>query len=306
MKTDFKNIVELMEYYKDDANCIALLERERWNGKPVCPHCSHSDKIYKTNRGYKCSACLKKFTVTVGTCFESSKIKLRYWYAAIYLCANPKKGISSHSLARTIGVTQRTAWFILHRVRKMLQDKNPALLEGIVETDETYVGGEEKNKHRQNKSGKMGRGGSKTPVLAMVERGGGVRSYALPDVKGRSLTGKMFKDIKEGSTVITDHFTGYYMVRAKFNHETINHTQDEFVRYSPAGKIHTNTVEGYFSHFKRTIYGTYHSVSVKHLNAYCRETAFRYNMRKCTDQERFIQVLRQCEGSLSYKTLVAD
>lgn len=302
MKTTFKNQIELMEFFQDENTCKALLEQQRWNGKVVCPHCNSSEKIYRTNRGYKCASCLKKFTVTVGTVFENSKIKLRYWFAAIYVCSSHKKGISSHQLARDLGVTQKTAWFMLHRVRAMLQEKNPELLSGIIESDETYVGGNEKNKHRQNKSGIMGRGNvGKTPVLAMVQRGGGVRITPLENVKGGLITSNVFKNVAIGSTVITDHFTAYYMLRSRYNHEKVNHSKDEFVR----GNIHTNSVEGFFSHFKRTIYGTYHSISTKHLDTYCHETAFRFNTRKFTEQERFKQALSQCTGYMPYKTLVS-
>lgn len=303
MLSEFRNVVELLDYYKEDATCIALLERERWGGKPVCPHCGYSEKIYRTTRGYKCGNkdCHKKFTVTVGTAFESSKIKLRYWYAAIYLCANPKKGISSHGLARTIGVTQKTAWFILHRVRKMLHEKKPAMLQGTIEADETYVGGKESNKHRQGKTGKMGRGTDKAPVLAMAERGGQVRTMPLENVKGHSLTANIYKNVQPGSNVITDNYNAYYMVRSRYTHSKVNHSKNEFVR----GSLHTNTVEGYFSHFKRTVYGTYHQVSVKHLDAYCNESAFRYNCRFLNDSERFLQALRWCEGTLPYLELIA-
>lgn len=301
MQVEFKNYVELMEYYQDENVCKALLEQQRWNGKPVCPHCGHNDKIYRTDRGFKCSSCLKKFTVTVGTVFENSKIKLRYWFAAIYICSSHKKGISSHQLGRDLGVTQKTAWFILHRVRKMLEEKNPEMLEGTVEIDETYVGGEEKNKHKQNKSGKQGRSSIKRPVIGMIQRGGNVRAYPLQNVKGVSLTSPVFENVKMGATVITDQFNAYYMLRARYTHQSVNHSKDEFVR----GKAHTNSIEGFFSHFKRTIYGTYHSVSPKHLDAYCTETAFRYNTRKYSEHERFVTCLKQCNSVLPYKVLIA-
>jgi transposase-like protein len=301
MQVEFKNYVELMEYYQDENVCKTLLEQQRWGDKPVCPHCSHSDKIYRTNRGYKCSSCLKKFTVTVGTVFENSKIKLRYWFAAIYICSSHKKGISSHQLARDLGVTQKTAWFILHRVRKMLEENEPELLEGTIEIDETYVGGNEKNKHKQGKTGSVGRGIDKTPVIGMIQRGGKVRVSSVKNVQGRTLTDKVFKNVAIGSTVVTDQFRSYYMLRSRYSHESVNHSKDEFIR----GSVHTNSIEGFFSHFKRTIYGTYHSISPKHLDAYCHESAFRYNTRKFSEQERFIEALKQCNGALSYKTLVA-
>jgi len=153
MSAPFKNLQQLFDHFRDEQTCIAYYEQLRWGGKPVCPHCA-SEKVYRTNRGFKCGNkdCRKKFTVTVGTIFENSKIKLRTWFAATYLVSTSKKGISSVQLATQLGITQKTAWFVLHRIREMLKEKTSSKpLSGMVEADETYVGGKNKNRHADKK-----------------------------------------------------------------------------------------------------------------------------------------------------------
>jgi transposase-like protein len=149
MKTDFKSKLELTRYYSDEENCKKLLAQQRWGNSLACPHCDNAGKVYVTNRGYKCGekTCHKKFTVITGTIFENTKIKLNLWFEAIFVIRAHKKGISSHQLAKDIGCAQKTAWFILHRVREMLREKSPELLSGAVQVDETYIGGIDSNKH---------------------------------------------------------------------------------------------------------------------------------------------------------------
>lgn len=289
----FRNLPELIKYFENEETCKAYLEKQRWGKNVVCPHCSH-EKVYRTNRGYKCanSECYKKFSVISGTIYEGTKIPLSKWFPAVYLATAHKKGISSLQLSRDIGVTQKTAWFMLHRIRAMMAEKHPEMLSGTIEADESYFGGLEKNKHRQNKTGKQGRGTIKTPVLAMVERGGRVRSMKLENVKSASLTKPIFKHVEKGSRVITDQYNAYFALPYRFAHQKVNHSKDEFVR----GDIHTNTVEGYFSLLKRGIIGIYHQVSVKHLDQYCAEFDYRYNTRKIKDAERFEHVFSQASG----------
>ncbi|MBP6302880.1 MAG: IS1595 family transposase [Bacteroidia bacterium] len=300
---DFNNLLELLTYFKDDTVCREYLEAIRWADGIVCPHCG-SERFYKLKSGvqYKCASnvCYKKFTVTVGTIFDSAKIPLRKWFVAMYLVTSHKKGISSYQLSRDIGVTQKSAWFMLHRLRELSESGSMEKLKGQVEVDECYIGGQEKNKHKQNKSNKAGPRGIKTPVLAIVERGGAARVLTLQNVKSKSIVNPVYELVEEGTTVITDQFNAYYMLKGGFKHETVNHSKDEFVR----GDIHTNTVEGFFSILKRGIYGIYHQVSPKHLQRYCNEFAFRYSTRDMDEGERFNEALGNMNKVLRYNKLI--
>jgi transposase-like protein len=299
---EFSSLYDLMEAFPTEESCIAYLERITWNGTPVSPF-EPDSKVYKCKSGqYKCADSNKYFTIRTGSIFQESKMPLRKWFMAIYIFTTHKKGISSHQLARDLSITQKTAWFVLHRIRLAFgQPSCQEVLNGTIEADETYIGGAEKNKHKQDKSDRPGRSTPKIPVLAMVERGGNVKAVQLDSVKGHALTSPMFKNIEEGSTVITDQFNAYYMLRAKFTHETVNHSKDEFIR----GNVHTNTVEGYFSLLKRGIYGIYHSVSPKHLQAYCDEFSFRYNIRKKHEHGKMNACLMNTvKGTLKYRDLI--
>lgn len=197
MESQFKTLIQLQEYFKDENTCRAYLEAQRWGDNVTCPHC-RSTKVYRTVRKrrdgsnvneYKCGdkACRKKFSVLVGTIFEESKIPLKVWFSAIYLCTAHKKGISSCQLARDLGITQKTAWFVLHRVREMLKEKNPALLDNMVEIDETYIGGKDKNRHGHKRSSEVFGGNPKTPVLGIIQRGGDIRSIVLKDTTNETI-----------------------------------------------------------------------------------------------------------------------
>ena len=215
MKTEFKSKVELIRYYADEEKCKELLAQQRWGDTVCCIHCG-SCKVYTTNRGYKCAekTCHKKFTVISGTIFENTKIKLNVWFEAIFVITAHKKGISSHQLAKDIGVSQKTAWFINHRIREMLTAKNPALLENMVEVDESWIGGKSINKHRSKKV--RGRGGvvkgEKEAVIGLVERGGMVIAYHIPEVNKDIVLPIINQNIKAGSRMVTDENSVYRKV----------------------------------------------------------------------------------------------
>ena len=302
----YNSLVDLIREFPDDETCRKHLEHVRWGDCPACAHCGSTEKIYTIEGGkrYKCAACRRKFTVLVGTIMESTKIPLLKWFLAIWLCTSHKKGISSHQLAKDIGITQKSAWHMLHRIREMLRETAPdlELLEGEIETDETFIGGKEKWKHK-NKRTPNSRGRSiktKTPVFGMVERGGKTRFRVVEDTKAATLQGEIIPNVKPGSTINSDEWIGYRGMNELYNHEVIKHKEDEYVRVS----VHTNTIENRWSHFRRTLTGTYHSVSPKHLHRYADESAFRLSTFELEEGERFDVSLAGCEGRLTYDELI--
>lgn len=299
----FKNLREMMAVYSDEAKCREYMEQMRWGGNPTCPYCG-MNKPYKLKDGkrYRCkdSQCKRDFTVTIGTVFEDSKVKLSVWMAALYLCTAHKKGVSSHQLARDLGITQKTAWFVLHRIRLLMGDPEPDVpLDNVVEVDETYVGGkwENMNRKRLKQHRETGKD-NKTAVMGLLERDGKARLTVI----GKS----SFKDVVRANVapsahVYTDAHLGYVGLAGEYqSHEAVNHNIKEFKR----GQVYTNSIEGFFSVFKRTIFGTYHQVSPKHLHRYCAETSYRFNSRKITDAERFKMALSNTQGRLTYNQLI--
>lgn len=303
----FKTLPQLLDFFKDEQTCIAYLEQKLWNGNPTCPFCG-TDKAYKTDRGYKCrnKECFKKFTAKVGTIYENSKIPLRTWFASVYLCTAHKKGISSCQLARDLGVTQKTAWFVLHRIREMLREKAPLMLRNSVQIDETYVGGKEGNKHankRAKKTAAFGRAMDiKTPVFGIVETGGKVVVKVTDWVSKKNAKALIEKHVETGSTVTTDGYTMYaYLGRdEKFKHVMVDHSSGQYVNSG----FHTNGIENFWSLLKRGIIGIFHQVSPWHLQKYCDEFASRYNSRLITDCERFAVSVGNSRGRLKYNQLI--
>lgn len=302
---NFKNVTQLLDHFKDEATCIAHLEQTRWGGVPACHHCG-SVHVYRTNRGFKCAEklCGKKFSVISGTIYENTKLPLRIWFAAIYLCTSSKKGISSLQTARQLGITQKSAWFLNHRIREMLKEKAPETLKNMVEVDETYIGGKMKNKHKSVRKAahdnNVSHVDNKTCVVALLERNNKVKTH-VHNNSAFTLKDMVRLHVDKSAKVFTDSLNAYKGLADEFaGHEIVNHNVDEYVR----GEVYTNTVEGFFSILKRGVYGIYHSVSPKHLQRYCDEFSSRYNTRGIKDDERFNLSMVNAEGRrLTYKAL---
>lgn len=298
------NLKDVINKFKSEADCRAYLVQQRWNGSPVCPYCG-CEKWYSIEEGkrFKCgnSGCYKKYSVTVGTVFHASNIPLSTWFAAMYIITAHKKGISSIQLSKDLGVAQKTAWFMLHRIRESLKDKNSDLLNGTVEVDETYVGGRIKNKHKKLRAENQKKSNeNKTMVIGLLSREGRLKTHVEPDKKA-VIMDIVKANVDTSAQLITDGAGAYYYAYKDYDkHEILHHSKDEFVR----GMFHTNTIEGFFAYLKRSIFGIYHQVSPKHLQRYCDENAYRYNLRDMSDGVRFELSLQNITGRLSYKQLV--
>lgn len=303
MLPQFKSLIEMLEKFPDEQSCINYMTEIRWRDGRFCPYCG-SPRVYdfKDGRTHKCADCRQKFSIKIGTIFEDSKIPLQKWFMAIYLLTSHSKGISSVQLGKDIGVTQKTAWFMNHRLREATKSKSfQAPLKNTVEVDETFVGGKEKNKHGNKKTPGRGTAG-KTPCMALVERGGEVRAFTIPNTQKPTLNTSVMKNVALGSKVYTDEHSGYDGLESYYVRGSVNHGSHHYV----CGECHTNTAENFFSTFKRGLIGIYHFMSVKHLERYLQEFSFRYNMREQDSCEGFVSLLSNCDGRLTYKELIAD
>ena len=283
---EFRSLYDFFEAFPTEASCIAYLENKRWQNGVVSPF-DPSSKVYHRGDGmYRCKNTGKNFNVRIGTIFESTKLPLRKWFIAIYLMCNHKKGISATQLAKDIGVTEKTAWFLFHKIRKTFHIIHKEKLDGEVELDETFVGGKNKNRH-YNKKVKNSQGRSfkdKVPVLGMLQRGGKVICQVVKDTSVKSLTPPILKAVRRTATLYTDEWCGYDKVRKFYTTKMVDHGKGLYV----VGNAYTNSIEGFWGNFcKRVINGIYNFISRKYMQRYFDEFCFRYNTRKVSNSVRF-------------------
>ena len=297
---NFTSLFQIADYFSTEQICKDTIAEERWeNGKAVCPYCGCTHCYSCGDGRYFCSHCDNKFSVLVGTIFENTKISLRKWFMAMYLISSHKKGISSCQLARDIKVTQKTAWFMLHKIRTTFAQVSP-ILENEVEIDETYVGGRETNKHESKKvDGTQGRSTkTKTPVFGIAQREGNVFALKVEDTRSATLMPIIKSHIKTGSIIYTDETNIYCNLNDNgYNRQIVNHSQKEFA----VGRKYTNTIEGFWGQFKRMVYGTYHFVSRYYMQRYVDEAVFRYNNRKKKGGERFAALMTNALNVVTFE-----
>jgi transposase-like protein len=304
-----KTLREAIVYYANPKVCHDLLVAIRFPNGVACVHCGDMTnvKFMESVQRFKCYGCRKQFSIKAGTVLEDSPIPLTKWLPAFWLLTSAKNGISSCELGRSLGVTQKSAWFMLHRIRHILATGTFEKLTGTVEADETYNGGLERNKHSDKKL-KAGRGTvGKSIVIAVLERSADegkpskVRTKVAKDTSAKTLTGLVAKNVETGSAVYTDAHKSYRGLSEKYVHGFIDHA----VEYAN-GAVHTNGLENYFSLLKRTLKGTYVAVEPFHLTKYIDEQAYRFNTRKMTDADRFLFVLGMVAGKrLTYEELTS-
>lgn len=289
------NLLEAIRYFSDIDVATEFVAKLRWPQGPVCPRCGCMDYSYlSTRRVWKCKGCKKQYSVKLGSIFEDSPLGFDKWLPAIWLIANSKNGISSHELARALGVTQKSAWFMLHRIRLAMQTGSFERLEGEVEVDETFVGGKSVNMHADKRKEKIKGTGimGKAVVVGMRQRDGDIRGKVVPDNRKLTLQLQVAQHVEPGATVYTDSHSGYNELKPMgYSHETVDHAE----RYVN-GRAHTNGLENFWALLKRGLHGTYVSVDPRHLSRYLDERLFTYNERDLTDLGRFSALLYRAAG----------
>jgi len=300
-----RTLQEAIIFFADKDNAFNYFVSRRWPNGVICPNCGRTDVVFLANqKKWQCKSTHPKrqFTAKVGTIFEDSPLGLDKWLMVVWMIINCKNGISSYEVHRHIGVTQKTAWFMVHRIRLAMTTGTFEKLSGTVEADETYIGGDAKNMHKDKRERfkmKGGRRDHKTGVLGMLERKGRVRAKVVNAARGIDLIPVVRNTVEEGSELFTDSLQAYDLLNTDYIHEAVNHSV-EYVR----GHIHTNGIENFWSLLKRTIKGTYVSVDAYHLQKYVEEQVFRYNERKGTDAQRFSKITGQMAGKrLTYADL---
>lgn len=298
----FDTLFQMMAAFPDEQTAIDHFTAIRWKDGAYCPLCG-STKVYhfSDKRTHKCGDCRKRFSIKVGTIFEDTKIELRKWMMAIWLITSHKKGIASTALAKDIGVTQKTAWFMLHRLRHAARTQSfNKPLDGEVEIDETYVGGKAANRHKGDPKNGPGTSG-KVAVVGAMERGGNFVAAVVERTDTKTLDGFAHAVVAPTAKISTDEHSGYRHLGRTFAHGVVRHSAGEYV----VGSTHTNSIEGYWSLLKRQIVGIHHFVSPKHLNRYVYESAWRFNLRDMGEGARVNAMLGEPNGRLRYKDLIA-
>src|SRR5829696_7831155 len=289
-----KTLLQAVKYFSDLDTALGCMVAIRWPDGISCPRCESIEHSFvRTRRIWICKGCKKHFSVKLGTIMEDSPIGLDKWLSAIWLIVNAKNGISSYEIHRALGITQKSAWFLLHRIRKAMQTGTFNKFMGPVEIDETFIGGLARNMHRADKARKIhGTGGmGKVAVMGLLERHGEVRTMVVPNVKRKTLEKEINTHVEPGSMVYSDALKSYNDLNYDYMHNVINHAE----KYAE-GNVHTNGIENFWSLLKRTIGGTYVSVEPFHLFRYLDEQAFRFNRRKANDADRFFEVLTMISG----------
>ena len=304
----FNNIISLTSYFNSEETCKQTIIESRWgNGDVVCPYCGNHNCVERTDGRFRCKSCRKNFSCLVGTIFENTKLPLIKWFIAMYLISSHKKGVSSYQLSRDINVTQSTAWYMLQKIRLLYPQSDADTFDGTVECDEVYIGGKEKWKHKsmrtphtQGRSTK-----TKTPVFGMMKRGtfinkNGkeesmtyVHAFVVEKTDKSTLQPIIEQFVMKGSRIITDELNAYNgLNRLGYSHAIVNHGAQEYAN----GDIFTNSIEGFWSHFRRMIVGCYHDVSDEHLQSYIDEAVFRWNTRRMNESERFAHMFAMSIG----------
>lgn len=301
MLKQFKTLADLNITFGDNQVALDHFKAIRWANGQFCPHCGH-DKVYtlkKANR-YSCPQCKNTFSILVGTIFENTKLPLKVWFGAIWLLTNHPKGIASTTLAKDLGITQKSAWFVLHRLRHAARTKSfNSPLSGNVQVDETFVGGKGSNRPGRRGPGKSMYG--KTSVIGAVNEKGEVKAKVLPLTLGAPEAQRFIEEtLAPDATLVTDAHSVFFGIE-DHRHVTINHHRGEFKK----GQFHTNTIEGVWAQLKRQINGIHHWVSPQHLQKYVDEMAWRMSRRVMTAEERINALFSAVEGRLTYKELIA-
>ncbi len=291
-------LIEAVRYFSNPDVCIEHVAAQRWPNGVICPTCGRVDVSYlESQKRWQCKSrhAKRQFSVKIGTIFEDSPLGLDKWLPAVWMIINAKNGVSSYEIARALGVTQKTAWFMDHRIRAAMEYGTFDKLDSPVEADETYIGGKAKEEN--------GRFSNKTAIVGVVEKKkhtGQIRAFATKQADATNTLPFLKQNLEEGATLHTDESKIYSRTKRTFIHESVNHSEKEYAR----GAISTTTIDGFWNLFKRSYKGTYTHLSPAHLERYVKEHTYRYNTRMLTDGQRFTEWFANCHGRLMYKALI--